>query len=92
MPGIAGEERAAPALGQCRERLFTQVLVETDIWHNAPSASWAPPASPVLVATCLDAQELRSRRRGASCQLVPNPTVSPEGLTTALVILDPGCF
>lgn len=34
----------------------------------------------------------RRRRRGALSQLVPSPTVSPDGLTTALVIPDLGYF
>lgn len=84
--------KGSPCPGPRCERPFPQVPAEMHTWHNVSSASHFSPAQPGLVVTCSGARELKSRRRGAPSQLVLRPTLSPEGVTTALVIADPGCF
>lgn len=81
VPGTASKERATSALGQRGEGHHPGA-------HPALQAQWQLR----LLPACSDSWELKRRRRGGSCQLVPSPTLSPEGLTTALGIPDLGCF
>lgn len=78
-PGTAGERRAAPAPGQCREKPVIQASTTCPLLSSRPAK---------LVASCSEAWELK--RREASCQLDARLIFSPEDQTTALVI--PGGF